>query len=396
VQGVYPLSGKVQHYSWGGSRFIPRLLHRENPNGLPFAEYWLGAHPNFPSTILVGGQPHSLSEFLDKNGKAVLGEEVERGFGGLPYLFKVLDVSQMLSIQVHPSLEEARKGYDAETAAGIPLTAGHRNYKDANHKPEQMVALGDFYLLHGFKPGDKLVAELSSLPELAFLAPVLRENGYQKLYATVMTMEQEEVNRIWQPVANRLLPLYEQGHLQKRDADFWVARAMDTFCKAGNYDRGLFSIYFLNLVKLERGEGVFQPEGMPHAYLEGQNIEVMANSDNVLRGGLTTKHVDVDELLRHINFVATDPEVLHPDENGRYFSGAREFVLSRGGSGFPAPRYTATAAEIILVLTGQLEIGGAMPCTLSAGEAVLVAADQDVTLSFNNETEFYSVTVPRA
>jgi mannose-6-phosphate isomerase len=396
VQGVYPLTGKVQHYSWGGTRLIPQLLGIENEKGLPFAEYWLGAHPNFPSTIDVAGRQEPLNRFLADGGGAVLGTGVREQFGSLPYLFKVLDVAQMLSIQVHPSLAEARKGFDAENAAGIPLTAAHRNYKDANHKPEQMVALGDFYLLHGFKAVNKLVPELASVPELAFLAPILQEEGYQKVYATVMTMEQDAVNRVWHPIAERLIPLYEEGSLQKTQPHFWAARAMATFCRNGSYDRGLFSIYLLNLVKLQRGEGVFQPEGMPHAYLEGQNIEVMANSDNVLRGGLTDKHVDVPELLRHTNFVATNPQVLHADENGRYFSGAREFVLTRGGSPFPNRKYTTTAAEIVLVLAGQLFIKGSMPSKLSAGGAALIAAGQEVELDFTGETEFYTVTVPRA
>ncbi|MBC7588692.1 MAG: mannose-6-phosphate isomerase, class I, partial [Chitinophagaceae bacterium] len=148
---ILQLKGKVQHYAWGGSSFIPSLLHIDNAENKPHAEYWMGTHPSAPSELFDGAASISLDQFIQQNPIKVLGEKVFKQFKALPYLFKVLDVNDMLSIQVHPSKAEAEKGFDAEEAAGIPLNAPNRNYKDSNHKPEIMVALSEFWLLHGFK-----------------------------------------------------------------------------------------------------------------------------------------------------------------------------------------------------------------------------------------------------
>ena len=162
MQAIYPIEGRVQHYSWGGYQYIPSLLQLSNEEEKPFAEYWLGAHPAFPS--FLKGEKQTLPELIQTGGAAILGEAPWTRFASLPFLLKVLDVRQMLSIQVHPSKQEAVKSYQAEQDAGIPLTAAHRNYKDDNHKPEQMVAIGEFWLLHGFKPAEPLLALLTSVP----------------------------------------------------------------------------------------------------------------------------------------------------------------------------------------------------------------------------------------
>lgn len=163
---IYPLRGVIQHYSWGGKTFLPLLLGTANAEQKPFAEYWLGAHPKAPSMVNDGSLPQLLRQQPE-----LLGADVEQRFKGLPFLFKVLDVAQMLSIQVHPSKTSAEEGFQEEEARGIPIDAPHRNYKDANHKPELMAALGDFWLLHGFKPGTELEATLSEVPELSALLP---------------------------------------------------------------------------------------------------------------------------------------------------------------------------------------------------------------------------------
>src|SRR5919112_2494898 len=153
---IYFLKGKVQHYSWGGFQFIPQLLQINNEEQKPCAEYWLGAHPGQPSTVIVNNKEFSLNTFIEECKEDVLGATVAKRFETLPYLFKVLDVRQMLSIQVHPNKEWAKKSFESENERGIPLSAPHRNYKDTNHKPELMVALSDFWLLHGFKPAEQL------------------------------------------------------------------------------------------------------------------------------------------------------------------------------------------------------------------------------------------------
>jgi len=150
-----------------------------------------------------------------------------------------------------------------------------------------MLALSEFWLLHGFKPAEELERTLQAIPELAFLTPVFTKGGYQELYKTVMELPQAEVNRILQPLLDRIIPAYREGKLSQNDEHFWAARAADTYNEPGRIDRGIFSIYLFNLLNLHPGEAIFQAAGLPHAYLEGQNVEIMANSDNVLRGGLT-------------------------------------------------------------------------------------------------------------
>jgi mannose-6-phosphate isomerase len=223
---------------------------------------------------------------------------------------KVLDVKDMLSIQVHPTKKAAESAFAAENMKGTPLTAPNRNYKDDNHKPELMLALSDFWLLHGFKSPQALVTILMQTPELQFLVPFFDNKNYHALYEVVMTMDQQEVDERLQPLLDRIVPLYEKGFLNRSQEDFWAARAAKTFCEPNKLDRGIFSIYLFNLVNLKPGEAIFQDAGIPHAYLEGQNMEIMANSDNVLRGGLTNKYIDVPELMHHMRFEEVKPHII--------------------------------------------------------------------------------------
>jgi len=314
MPGIYRLKGTVKHYDWGGSTFIPSLLQSENDNKLPFAEYWMGVHAQDNCTIELPDQHRVLLKEFLKEHPEFLGKGVQQRFGHLPYLFKVLDVHKMLSIQVHPSKAAAEKEFARENAEGIPIDSIRRNYKDDNHKPELMVALGDFWLLHGFKPQEELVYTLLNVVELRELLPVFNQSGYEGLYKHVMEMPQEEVNRILQPLIDNLATIYKDQPPDKYDEDYWVAKAAYSFPHHGKIDRGIFSIYFFNLVHLKKGEGIFQDAGVPHAYLEGQNVEIMASSDNVLRGGLTNKHVDVKELLKHVQCEPTHVRIISGEQ----------------------------------------------------------------------------------
>jgi mannose-6-phosphate isomerase len=310
------------------------LLNIPNPAETAFAEYWLGAHDNASAEIINGsGQPVKLNEYIKCFTRETLGSPVAARFGRLPYLLKILDVKDMLSIQVHPSKEIAEIEFAAENLQGIPLNASHRNYKDDNHKPELMLAIGEFWLLHGFKNREKLVEILLRTEELKILLPIFEEGGYRKLYQEVMEMEQTRVNAILGPLLAKIIPAYKENHLEKTDENFWAARAALTYQEPGKIDRGIFSVYFFNLLNLHPLEAIFQDAGLPHAYLEGQNVEIMANSDNVLRGGLTSKHVDVNELLKHIKFEETIPDILRgqerPDYTKLYITPASDFELAR-------------------------------------------------------------------
>lgn len=342
MDAIMPLQGVVKHYDWGGEQLIADLLNQDNRAHRPFAEYWMGTHRQGMSHVDTG------------NGQW---KPLDLVAGELSFLLKVLDVKSMLSIQVHPTKEAAIREFERENRSGIALEAPFRNYRDANHKPELMVALTPFWLLHGFQEISRLKATLTRTEPLRFLVPVVEQGGYEGLYRLVMEMPQEQVDRHLGSYIRSLLPLYEQKKLSKSDPDFWAARAALEFSKSGSIDRGIFSIYLFNLVHLAPGEAIFQDAGVPHAYLEGQNVEIMANSDNVLRGGLTSKHIDVSELMKHVRFEPIVPRVLHakPPE-GSFETPVHDFIL--GQSLLVAQEeklFTADTPMLLLCVKGSVE-----------------------------------------
>ena len=226
---IYKLKGVIRNYDWGGVEFLSKLLSHSNPKHEPMAEYWLGAHDSASSILVTKNDEIGLNQFIEKDKEKALGKTVSKKFGRLPYLLKILDVRDMLSIQVHPAKHEAEIEFARENKERIPLNAPHRNYKDDNHKPELMVALGDFWLLHGFKPVEKLRMTLGNISELKPLLEIFDATGYDQLYKTVMEMPQESVNQLLQPLLHRIVPLYRQGQLKKDDENFWAARASLTF-----------------------------------------------------------------------------------------------------------------------------------------------------------------------
>ena len=374
---VLLLQGAIQHYDWGGRDFIPSLLGLANPGAEPFAELWIGAHPKAPALADAEGRTIPLDRLIAESPDRILGPVAEKRFGGrLPYLFKVLDVAKMLSIQAHPTRIQAQEGFARENAAGIALQATERNYKDDNHKPEIGVALAESWLLHGFRPLEQIAELLPSIPELHSIMPEfserLAEAGQHKLsrhtllrefYGRVMTLPQARVDVLLQSLLTRIRAKAPAG---KDQPDYWAMRAAGSSSPSGgHYDRGIFSIYLLNLLHLRPGQGSFQPAGVLHAYLEGVNVELMANSDNVLRGGLTPKHIDVPELLRILSFESAIAEVIDgdpvSDTESIYRTAAEEFELSRIELP-PRGQYQGRAAEgpdALLVLEGSATLTAA-------------------------------------
>ena len=266
MTGIGKLTGSIKHYDWGGTRFIPKLMGETQEATKPEAEFWLGVHPQADCRFVSeNGEPVLLRDYIAADPAGTLGEKVNGQFGNIPYLLKALDVKDMLSIQVHPNKKAAVIDFEREEASGIPLTDPKRNYKDRNHKPELMVAMGEFWLLHGFKPERAMKAILSSVKELNFLAPVFESGSYAGVYEYVMKLPQEEVNAKLRPLLDRIIPLYKENRLEKSSEDFWAARAALTFSET---DRGIFSVYLFNVVRTEKGQAVFQDAGIPHAYLE--------------------------------------------------------------------------------------------------------------------------------
>ena len=386
MPGIYSLKGTVKHYDWGGVSFIPSLLKIDNREKKPFAEYWMGTHPFGDSLVNTGGNELTpLSHIAN----------------AFPFLLKILDVKDMLSIQVHPSKAGAEEGFAKENTKGVPLDAPNRNYKDDNHKPELMVALSDFWLLHGFKPTEELIYTLLNVVELRELLPIFNHSGYSGLYKHVMMISQEEVNRILQPLLDNLAVANKESEPDRFDEDYWVAKAAASFNKNGNIDRGIFSIYLFNLVHLKKGEGIFQLTGVPHAYLEGQNVEIMANSDNVLRGGLTTKHIDVPELLKHTKCEATYPSILSGEEIGTheklFKTSAPDFQLSvidlAAGDTIS---FTPITTEILLLTEGMTELDDDnIEVRLGQGNPAAVAfTGQVVYLAAATRSTIFRASVP--
>jgi phosphomannomutase len=390
------LTGALQHYEWGGYEFIPRLLGQENPGKRPFAELWMGTHPRGTARADIDGTLVPLDRVLARDPWLTLGTDVALRFAGrLPYLFKVLDVRVMASIQAHPSKEQAEEGFARENAAGIAIDAPDRNYRDENHKPEVHVALTDFWMLHGFRPLVEITEVLGSEPELAGLMPgfagrvaeagndpVARSALLRELYAHVMTMAQPQVDALLVPLVARLEAEEAAGRLGRESPGFWALRAARSFPLAGGHrDRGIVSVYLLNLVRLRPGQGTYQPAGTLHAYLEGANVELMANSDNVLRGGLTAKHVDVPELLATLSFRDGRPPILEGRASSgtsrEYETPAEEFALDRieVTQGVPYSGGREHSADTLIVVDGAAAvIAAGRALALPRGAAAIVPA----------------------
>jgi phosphomannomutase len=408
----------VQHYAWGGYAFIPALLGMDNSERLPYAELWIGAHPIAPSIAVVEGKKASLDRMIQSTPEILGGPDAGRFGGQLPFLMKVLDARVMLSIQAHPTKDQAEAGFARENAAGIPRDAPDRMYRDDNHKPEAHVALTEFWMLHGFRPLEEIAQMLEAVPELGAVMPdfaarlqaagkeaAMRTRLLRELYTSLMTMPQSRVDALLAPLLHRISAREAFQGLDKDTPDFWAFRAScDLPLPGGHVDRGIFSIYLLNLLHLHPGEGTYQPAGTLHAYLEGTTVELMANSDNVLRGGLTPKSVDTVELLKVVSFEDGMPSVLHGQNDGRgvrsYDTPAEEFVLDRidlrADSGLRSS--IGHGVECLLVMQGNAGVISAThKLDLARGAAAIVPAGIPYDLrSQAMETLAFRARIPEA
>jgi len=391
------LAPSIQNYAWGGTSFIPDLLEMTNLENAPFAELWMGTHAKSPSYLITQKDKINLRTYIKENPISTLGETIFQKFTELPYLFKVLDVQQMLSIQVHPSKKQAQLGFERENQAQIPLDAPHRNYRDRNHKPELMVALTDFWLLHGFRVVSEITHFLKTIPEFECLQPHFKTQNLRELYQFVMELSQNQVNNVLRPFAKRLI----QSSFSEHQPEYWAKRALEDFALPnGDLDRGIFSIFFLNLVHIPKGKGIYQPEGILHSYLRGTNIEIMANSDNVLRGGLTPKHMDIPELLANTKFDSIIPQILDNKEISEfefcYPTPAQEFKLTKIClSNQQVYQHTSDSPEILIILEGKLIIKcEEIRIELKKGQVIFVSAFQNYTIRSLVPSSLFRASVP--
>jgi mannose-6-phosphate isomerase len=367
---LYKLKNTVKHYEWGSPVHIPALLGVDNPQAVPWAELWMGVHPGGPSRIAgnrtadkiaeasPAGEP-GLGDLIASCPERYLGKSAAEKFGGLPFLFKLLAAAKPLSIQAHPNLEQAREGWRRENGR-IPLDSPDRNYKDDCHKPEIVCALNPFTAMCGFRPP----GEIASLLAKCFGgAPQSLREGMGPLQAALAGGD---------PLRAFLKALLA---LPPETLEELTAYALKTNLPEGEWDLvsrfaglypgdpGIIAPLYLNLLQLAPGEAVYLPAGVLHAYVHGFAVELMANSDNVLRGGLTSKHVDGEELLSILDFKPCRPKILRPQAAGgglfRYGDFCREFSLrvmkSRGGTAV----FPEKGPSIIMVTEGRLRVSTA-------------------------------------
>ncbi|MCS7481693.1 mannose-6-phosphate isomerase, class I [Umezawaea endophytica] len=378
------LHNAIRPYAWGSRTAISELLGKAVPAPHPEAELWMGAHPGDPSKVVgPDGAERSLLELLAEDPKGQLGEVFATRWGGrLPFLMKVLAAEEALSLQAHPSAEQAASGFAAEEKAGVPMDAATRNYKDPSPKPELICALTEFHALAGFRDPHRSAALLRSLdaPDFAPYAELLAAQpdaqGLRALFTTLITLPQTALDLLLPQVLDACVL-----HVKERGEFDLECRTVLELGEAYPGDAGVLAALLLNRLVLQPGEAVHLPAGNLHAYLHGTGIEILANSDNVLRCGLTPKHVDVPELLRVLDFTCGDMPVQRGEEVtpglAVYRTPSSEFELSRLDltAGVDV-RVDDAGPQILLCVRGTVSVldGAGGELELTRGQSMWLAA----------------------
>lgn len=399
VQAFYPLHTVVQEYPWGSPHFIPQLLGKPNPENIPKAELWMGTHPRGPARVQANGSVRELSQLIAEDPDGTLGAPVTRRFGAdLPFLLKLLAAAQPLSIQAHPNREQARAGFQRENRAGIPPEAVNRSYKDPNHKPEIICALTPFWAMRGFRPVAEIVTELEALEAAVLREPLgrLADSGdsaaLRRFYRQLMTLDRQTAAALIRTACDA----YADSDAPHHE---WLQR----LARSHPEDVGALSPLILNVLRLEPGQALFQPAGELHAYLEGFGVELMANSDNVLRGGLTGKHVDLDELIAILTFESSRVQPMEPVESRTgvavYPGSAEEFRLVRVASvtGNPVD-VVPTSCHVCVCVHGEVRLvqpDSGETHTVAPGRSVFVPARVS-RYQVTGEGVLYRAEVPEA
>lgn len=366
---MHKLTGIIRSYPWGSRSLLPGLRGMPVPSASPEAELWFGAHPGGSSTI--EGMP--LTEIIAADPAAALGPRVLREHGEtLPFLLKLLAADEPLSLQAHPSAEQAREGFAREDAEGVALTAPHRDYKDRNHKPELIVALTEFDAMAGFRPLHRTRELFDALdcPELDHYRTMLvddpdeEEANLRALFTTWITIPGKTRGTLIEAIIGSA-----QRHLDRGD---WIGQTLRNVVDLNERypgDIGVLGALLLNHIHLSPGQAIYLDAGQLHAYIRGMGVEIMANSDNVLRGGLTSKYVDVPELVRVLQFNSLEDPVV-ASEGGCYPVPAKEFHLTRvpAAEGFVVDH---DGPAIALCTAGKLTFGS---IELAPGEAAWIPA----------------------
>ncbi|WP_159448465.1 mannose-6-phosphate isomerase, class I [Demequina sp. NBRC 110052] len=368
---MYALTPALQTYDWGDATAIPRLLGTEPPGG-PVAEAWWGAHPAAPAVATArDGASLPLDALIAKDPVGALGADVAERFDGrLPYLLKVLAIAKPLSLQVHPSEDQARRGFDEDERLGLPIDDPARTYRDPNHKPEMILAVTPMTVLSGFRPVAELVADLA-----------LMDADGARVLEGVLGDADDEADAISEYIDACLRGIVTMPVLTSLKAAVAAGRGSDAMHAAANAldahpgDPGALVVLAMNVVTLEPGDAVFTADGVVHSYQSGVGVEIMANSDNVIRAGLTSKPIDVGRLLYLANAEPEPPEVPRESTEGPVRTlrvPADEFALAVVSDGDTAlPR----GPRMVLAIDGEATlVAGGESRTLRTGEAAFVPA----------------------
>lgn len=350
----YILKTTIQHYEWGTrgkSAFIPKLLDTKAEKDKSYAELWMGAHPKSPSKIIISGEEHDLNELIQRHPSEMLGSKVSKRFSGtLPFLFKVLSANEALSIQVHPNKRQAIALHKRDPV----------NYPDPNYKLEIAIALDSLTALIGFKPLEQIKAMLNDYPEIRdFLGKKLtsilkKKNIFKEIFTRLVKKTLSDAGGLSITIQNL------SNRISKKKTKTEVEKYFLTLHKKYDNDIGLLILFFLNLAHLKRGEAIFTKPGIPHAYLKGNILECMSNSDNVIRAGLTPKYKDMKNLLKVLTFELGSPKVSKGFRKGNsvvYKTDAKEFVIQIFNSSNKALNFeNQTGPRILLILNGAVKI----------------------------------------
>ncbi|MFS1538701.1 MAG: mannose-6-phosphate isomerase [Candidatus Phlomobacter fragariae] len=374
---MFKMINKIQHYNWGSKDALTKLYHIKNPQHLPMAELWMGAHPKASSIVedFNTQQKISLDKLIATDPTYYLGEKVAQKFNRLPFLFKVLCAAQPLSIQVHPDKISAEAGFKRENAAKIDLDCPNPNYKDDNHKHELIYALTPFKAINSFRPLNEIanllipIADASPNIQLFLKTPTetqlaklfshllsLTTREKQPLFTTLKSVLQQEKGEPWHTI-QKILPLYPD-------------------------DNGLFAPLLLNIIELQPGEAMFLYARTPHAYIEGVGLEVMANSDNVLRAGLTNKHIDTAELLANLDFIvkARNTLLLQPNIHDNEFCypiPVDDFAFSLYLIDNQLTTIENSSATILFCVEGKISITSEnQTAEILSGESIFISASE--------------------
>jgi mannose-6-phosphate isomerase len=378
---VYKLYNQIKHYEWGSNELIPQFLNLENRKGIPYAEMWMGTHIGAPSQVELDGKQVNLAEIS----------------GELPFLFKLIAVQKPLSIQAHPNKTQAEEGFYREEKQGLSLNAPVRNYKDTNHKPEIICAISPFQLMAGFREPYGIE---KALEEFLLIAPPLKEMLSRLLRALVSGSISDFFHTLcnFSSVEHELLCAFilEKGPDESGGAilsEQW--KLMKNFAAQYPGDKAVISPLYLNLIALQPGQAVFIPSGTLHAYLNGFGVELMTSSDNVLRGGLTSKHIDTGELINILYFKPFVPRIITPAAGEKWFcykTPCAEFSLALMSGSGEEKAFPGNSPAVCIVTEGEMSAGSEM---FKKGESFFISQGSDPLLFGGNYSLFAAAGGPQ-